>query len=78
MKDADRIKKYAGERCCVCGKYGAQEPFGEPVDALKRYALANRYTLRMPEQKAIHPKCLTKLKTLINWRRASDNARIQT
>lgn len=78
MKDSDRIAKYAGERCCVCGKYGAHEPFGEPLTALKDYARANRFTLRMPEQNAIHPKCLTKLKTLINWRRASDATRIQS
>lgn len=76
MKDADRIKKYAGERCCVCAKYGAQEPFGEPVQALKDFAKQSRFTLRMPEQNAIHPKCLGKLKTLLNWKRTHDATRI--
>lgn len=78
MKDAARIEKYAGERCCVCGKYGAQEPFGEPLRSLKLFAKQNRFTLRMPEQNAIHPKCLTKLKALLNWKRSHDRTSLQT
>lgn len=78
MKESARIAKYAGERCCVCGKYGAQEPFGEPVQALKLFARENRYTLRLPESNAIHDKCLGKLKGLLNWKRDHDATRIQT
>jgi hypothetical protein len=60
---------YAGMRCCVCNKYGAHPPFGEPLAALKIFASQNRLTIRNPESDAVHPKCLKKLKTLMNWKR---------
>jgi hypothetical protein len=63
--------KHAGWRCCVCGKYGAQVPFSEPVTALKLFAKDRGLTLRFPESDAIHDKCLRKLKTLTAWKRGA-------
>ena len=64
-----RIAKYAKQQCCVCGKYGADEPFGEPLESLKNFARKNRMTLRLPESRAVHPKCFTKLRALYHWKR---------
>jgi len=65
------MNKYAGERCCVCGKYGAVAPFGEPLHSIKLSAKGYMLTLRLPESDAIHDKCLRKLKTLTLWKHKS-------
>lgn len=77
MLDAHRarqIKKYAGERCCVCAKYGAKQPFGEPVRSLVFFAENHELTLRLPDCPAIHDKCLAKLKALVNFKRLKSMA----
>jgi hypothetical protein len=61
--------KYAGERCCVCGKYGAHPPFGAPLNAMKLFAKEKGLTLRLPESDAVHEKCFQKLKRLLLWKR---------
>jgi hypothetical protein len=60
-----QIKKHAGERCAVCGKYGAHEEF-EPIRALTLFAKSRALTLALPDSKATHPKCLTKLKAMVS------------
>ena len=59
-----QIAKYAGERCAVCGKYGAQEVF-EPIRSLTIFAKSRGLTLALPDSKATHPKCLVKLKAMV-------------
>ena len=59
-----RIKKYGGEKCLVCGKYGAHELF-EPVQNLVAFAKSRTWTLEEPDSKAIHEKCYEKLRELV-------------
>ena len=60
-----RIAKFAKRRCCVCNKYGADEPFGEPVLNVRYRAEQLKLTLRGPRTNDAHPKCLKQLKELI-------------
>jgi hypothetical protein len=60
-----QIKKYAGERCAVCGKYGAREEF-EPIRNLIAFAKSRALTLALPDSKATHTKCLVKLKAMVS------------
>jgi len=59
-----RIKKYAGEKCLVCGKYGAHQIF-EAIENLVAFARSRTWTLEEPDSRAIHEKCLTKLRELV-------------
>jgi len=76
VNNEKRILKYRGKFCAVCGKWGADDPYGEPLLALIHQAGMLGFTLRAsqastPEQSAargIHPKCLSKLKTLIRYK----------
>lgn len=71
---ARQINKYAGERCCVCAKYGAGRPFGDPVRSLALLAESHELTLKLPNSEAIHDKCLAKLKALVNFKQLKDMA----
>lgn len=62
---AKQIEQYKGLKCCVCGKWGANARFGEPITALKVYAASCSITLRAPCEGGTHDKCLTKLKALL-------------
>lgn len=72
-RETRRIKKYRGKRCVVCGKWGANEPFGEPLSQLIYLAFGRKLTLRgvlisTPEDRdtqGIHEKCLIKLKLMV-------------
>lgn len=64
--EARRIEKYKKKQCCVCGKWGADEPFGEPLDNLKHRA-GNAFTLKLPASPAVHEKCLRKLKQMVAY-----------
>lgn len=65
MDRARQIAKYAQERCCVCGKWGASVPPCEPVNMLRAMAKARGLTLKLPDDSAIHDKCLRKLKQIV-------------
>jgi len=67
----NRTAKYAKERCCVCAKYGASAPFGEPLRALQLMAKSRALTLKLPDDNAIHEKCLRKLKLMISQKKNS-------
>lgn len=71
MDRAAQVRKYRGERCCVCGKWGAQPAFGEPIAALKSEARTIGLTLTLPgaSDVATHSKCLRQLKTYIQIKR---------
>lgn len=64
-KERRRVAKYAKQQCCVCGKYGADEPFSEPLRSLQLFAKVHHLTLKLPQSPAIHPKCLQKLKGML-------------
>jgi hypothetical protein len=70
MDRAQRAKKYGGEECCVCGKYGAHRPIGEPLRSLILFAQASRLSLKRPTSEAVHDKCLRVLKALTNHKRS--------
>jgi hypothetical protein len=70
-RNARRIEKYAKEKCCVCGKYGAEVPFDGTLPALLALARENALTLKLPQSGAIHDKCLRKFKAFVNFKRGS-------
>lgn len=68
-----QIDKFKGQRCCVCGKWGAAEMFCEPVSTLLAAAEYLSITVRLPSSNAVHEKCLRRLKTLVGMKRSERN-----
>lgn len=66
----NRRAKYIKEKCCVCGKWGAAEPFdhGGVLRNLKAEAKRLDATLRSPESLGVHDKCLKQFKELLRMR----------